>query len=192
MVSPFSRRLIVRAPSTTDLRFPLYLANRMENEVSGISSGTSRATCSKAWLSVMTRAGFCPRASKVCRSSVSLVTMETAPASRISRMVCCCGRIRRPLGAALSMGITRTTRSDGRIRSPTIRSRLSSAGTREAIRSFNSWILVWSAALTHSTESSVRPAVEGSAAAAETSDSRMPVTDVSLLGVRSALFITIT
>ncbi len=112
-----------------------------------MSSGTILATCSNAWLSVMTRAGRFPREARVSLSSASLVTTETAPASRISRMVCCCGRIKRPFGAALSMGTTRTARSEGFKRSPTIRSLVSSAGTREAIRSFSSWMLSREAAL---------------------------------------------
>ena len=38
----------------------------------------------------------------------------------MSRIVCCCGKIRRPFGAALSIGTTSTTKSDGSRRSPTI------------------------------------------------------------------------
>ena len=72
----------------------------MEKEVSGISSGVSADTLANAWLSVMTRRGFLPRDESVSFNSVSRVTIEIAPASSTSRMVCCCGRIRRPFGAA--------------------------------------------------------------------------------------------
>lgn len=48
------------APRTTVSRFPLYLANKIEKEVSGISAGVSLETFANAWLSVMTSEGFVP------------------------------------------------------------------------------------------------------------------------------------
>ena len=39
--------------------------------------------------------------------------MAVAPISSNSRITCCCGKISRPLGAALSIGITKTTVSLG-------------------------------------------------------------------------------
>ena len=126
------------APFTKGARFPLYLANRMENDVSRISSGVSFATRPNTWLSVMTIFGFFPSAGSAFASSSSFSTMEAASASRISRMVCCCGRIRRPLGAALSIGTTRTTKSDGSSRSPTILRPLSCTFPRSARHSLSS------------------------------------------------------
>ena len=81
----------------------------MEKEVSGISSGVSLDTRANAWLSVTTREGFLPSVASVSRSSDSLTTTAMAPASITSRMACCWGKIIRPLGAAESMGVTRTT-----------------------------------------------------------------------------------
>ena len=83
-----------------------------------MSSGTSPFTFPNTWLSVTTSFGFFPRTASVVESSSSFTVTATAPASRIPRIVCCWGRIRRPLGAALSTGITRTTKSDGESRSP--------------------------------------------------------------------------
>ena len=119
-------------------RFPLYLANRMEKDVSRMSSGVSFATDPNTWLSVMTILGFFPSAGSAFASPSSLSTMETAPASRISRMVCCCGRMRRPLGAALSMGTTSTAKSNGSSKSPTILRPLSCLFPRPARHSL-SW-----------------------------------------------------
>ena len=56
-------------------------------------------------------------AASVPASSASRQMRALAPASSTSRMTCCCGRMRRPLGAALSMGITSTTISPGASRS---------------------------------------------------------------------------
>ena len=39
--------------------------------------------------------------------------------SKTLRSTCCWGRIKRPLGAALSIGVTRITTSSGSIKSPT-------------------------------------------------------------------------
>ena len=58
----------------------------------------------------MTNAGFLPISSNVFSNSVSLTTIEAAPASKRSRIVCCCGRINLPFGAALSIGTTKITR----------------------------------------------------------------------------------
>ncbi len=138
MVSPSVRLSINSAPFTSILRFPLYLANNMENEVSKTLSGTIFATVGKAWLSVITRAGGFPSFFSVSSSSVSRTVTETAPASKRSRMVCCCGRISLPFGAALSIGTTSTTKSIGETRSRTICRFDSSEGTRRAMRSLSS------------------------------------------------------
>ena len=139
ILSPSSNLSSICAPSTWSFRFPLYLESRMEKEVSGISSGVSADTLANAWLSVMTRRGFLPRDESVSFNSVSRVTIEIAPASSTSRMVCCCGRIRRPFGAAESIGTTRTTKSFGFKRSRTRYLSWSSSGAWLAISSFNSW-----------------------------------------------------
>ena len=69
------------APRTTVSRFPLYLANKIEKEVSGISAGVSLETFANAWLSVMTSEGFVPSFFRVSSSSESLVTIAVAPQS---------------------------------------------------------------------------------------------------------------
>ena len=67
-----------------------------------------------------------------------MIIGSVPPVSYTHLIVCCCGRIRRPFGAALSMGTTRTTKSEGWIRSPTMGRAGPSAGARAAMRSF-SW-----------------------------------------------------
>ena len=99
-----------RVPWTAWVRFPLYLAKRIENEVRRMSFGVRRSTSGNTWLSVMTRDGFFFKELSVSVSSDSRQTMGMAPESKRSRITCCCGRIRRPFGAALS---TRTTMSSG-------------------------------------------------------------------------------
>ena len=86
----------------------------------------------------MTSRGVFPKFSRVSFNSVSLTTMETALASKISRMVCCCGKISRPFGAEESIGTTRTTKSLGEIKSLTIGVPFTSLGRRVEIFSFNS------------------------------------------------------
>ena len=127
-------------PLAAASRNPLYLAIKTEKEVSSTWSGTTSATSENAWLSVITRSGSRPSFLSAAKSSVSRTTTDMAPASRISRMACCCGRISRPFGAALSMGTTRTTRSRGFKKSPTRRQPFSFSFTRPAILSFSSWI----------------------------------------------------
>ena len=105
-----------------------------------MSSGVCLSASSKTWLSVITSFGLLPRRESVSESSVSRVTTDMAPLSSTSRMVCCWGRIRRPLGAALSMGTTSTTRSRGSSRSPTRRFPRPFSGTSRASRSFSSSI----------------------------------------------------
>ena len=78
----------------------LALFAAMAAGVSQISFGVSLLTFAKTWLSVITILGLLPRVFSVLESSFSLMTMAAAPASSTSRMVCCCGRIRRPFGAA--------------------------------------------------------------------------------------------
>ena len=127
------------APAAMAARSPLAWAMRMEKEVSGISSGVSRDTSSKAWLSVMTIRGGTLSFSSVCGRSVAWQTTALAWASSTSRSTCCWGRIIRPLGAAASMGITSTTRSPGDSRSPTRRG-VSSRGTASTIACFRASI----------------------------------------------------
>ena len=102
-----------------------------------MSFGVSADTLAKTWLSVMTILGFLPKVAKVSRNSNSFTTIAVASASRISRIVCCCGRISLPLGAALSIGMTRTAKSPGCRISPTIFSLLSSVTARAAIFSLS-------------------------------------------------------
>ena len=146
--APSSKCSKAFTPLTSSSRSPLYLANRIENEVSLISSGTIFETLPNACESVMTNAGFLPISSKVFSNSVSLTTIDAAPASRRSRIVCCCGRISLPFGAALSIGTTKITKSFGQTKSPTIFSVSSSVGTSFPISSFNSQIPFLSFALT--------------------------------------------
>jgi len=105
--------------------------------VRGMSFGTIEETSAKAWLSVMTRDGFLPISASVCCNSLSLTVIAFAPASKISRITCCWGRISLPLGAALSIGITRITKSSGLIRSATSLFSGSLPSARAAIFSFN-------------------------------------------------------
>ena len=103
-----------------------------------MSSGVSFETFPNAWLSVITSFGFFPIFSSVFFNSLSFTTIETAPASKISRMVCCCGRIRRPLGAALSIGTTKITKSEGSNRSDT-----SGFETVDTIHRLKNKIQIW-------------------------------------------------
>lgn len=57
-----------------------------------------------------------------------------------SRIVCTCGRIRRPLGAWMSWGITRRTTSPSDTRSPVIVRPPKPSGTIRIIHSFSSAI----------------------------------------------------
>ena len=103
---------------------------------------------------MITRSGFCPEAlsfSSKSASSVSLVVIANAPTSSISLIACCCGKISLPFGAALSIGITRTTSCPGSIISPTSLSPFPSEGIRCPILSFSSSIPVFSVALTYIT-----------------------------------------
>ena len=113
-----------------------------------MSSGVSFETFPNAWLSVITSFGFFPIFSSVFFNSLSFTTIETAPASKISRMVCCWGRMSRPLGAALSIGTTKTTKSEGSNRSDTSGFETASVFAAFAIVSFNSVIPAFVRALT--------------------------------------------
>ena len=84
-----------------------------------MDGGTIWLTLAKAWLSVMTKRGGAASFSRAWASSVSCTTMAMPLLSKTLRNTCCCGRIKRPLGAALSMGVTRITTSSGSIKSPT-------------------------------------------------------------------------
>ena len=99
-------------------RTPLSLANRMENEVSRISSGTMERTVPNTWLSVTTRRGGSFNRERVRRSCSGWVTTQIAVWSNISRIACTWGRIIRPFGADSSMGVTRSTTSSGCSRLP--------------------------------------------------------------------------
>ena len=68
----------------------------------------------------------------------SFVMTATAPWSMMSRIVCCWGRMRRPLGAALSMGVTSNTLSPGSIKSAQMGKGGFLWGTRCANSSFSS------------------------------------------------------
>ena len=65
-------------------------------------------------------------------------------------MVCCWGRINRPFGAALSIGVTKTTRSPGSTR-PSKRSFSSLAGSIAARQFFSSSIPARVLELTYTT-----------------------------------------
>ena len=95
----------------------------------------------------MTRRGGAASFSKAWASSVSCTTMAIPLLSKTLRKTCCWGRIRRPLGAALSMGVTRITTSKGWSKSPTSW-RSVSLGFKAAMASFSSRILVPASALT--------------------------------------------
>ena len=99
--------------------------------------------------SVITNLGFLPKLANVSLSSYSFTTIAVASASNISLIVCCCGSINLPFGAALSIGTTRTTKSEGSNKSPTIWNLASSVGACFAISSFNSYIFSFVTELTH-------------------------------------------
>ena len=94
-VSPAS----AAAPFRKTVISPLYPANRMEKDVSRLSSGFAAQTVGKAWESVMMSFGGFASADKVCsrQSAVQLMTEHFLSSS--SRMVWTWGRISRPLGA---------------------------------------------------------------------------------------------
>ena len=123
----------------------------MENEVNITSDGISFATLPNTWLSVITSFGFFPRFWSVSQSSSSLTTTAVAPASSTPRIVCCCGRISLPFGAALSIGTTRTAKSPISSRSSTKGYSGFFCSIPEAIFSFSSRIWRFFAALTHNT-----------------------------------------
>ncbi len=72
----------------------------------------------------------------------SFVMTATASLSIMSRMVCCWGRMRRPLGAALSMGVTSNTWSSGLSKSAQMGKGAFFWGTRWAKSSFSSLIFL--------------------------------------------------
>ena len=146
-LSPSCKRSIAAAPFTAVSRKPLYRAIKIENEVRRISSGTMSFTLWNTWLSVITSDGFVPRLLSVASSSVSRTIKAVAPASSRSRIVCCCGRISLPFGAAVSIGITKTVRSPSLTKSEQI-TRVFSVFPRRAIVSFKRFIFVFSTALT--------------------------------------------
>ncbi len=86
--------------------------------VSGISSGIWGATLPNAWLSVTTRCGRRGEEAKKAGISSGCSTMAVQRLSRISRSICTCGRIMRPVGASESMGVTSMTNCPGRSSPP--------------------------------------------------------------------------
>ena len=147
IVSPSQSESIAFAPFAAVSSTPLYLAIRIEKEVSLMSFGVSFAIAAKAWLSVITSDGFWASEFKVCSNSLSLVTTAIAPESRISRITICCGKIILPFGAALSIG-TSTTVSPALIKSEQSVLCSLSDFNRLAILSFNSKTPVFCSALT--------------------------------------------
>ena len=81
----------------------------------------------------MIRSGSRLRASRARLNPSAVVDTTVHLRSRSSRMVCTWGRIRRPLGAWMSWGMTRSARSPLPARSPRIRSRMASSGTASAM-----------------------------------------------------------
>ena len=152
-VSPSRRSSICAAPAAACFSTPPCRANRMENDVSGTSCGVTAATCSNAWLSVTTMRGRSRRRENACSSASSFVTRAWPPASSMSRIVCCWGRISRPFGADASMGVTSTTRSPGASRSAIIGGRGGSACASDAIRSRSALIFSPVLALTQNAPS---------------------------------------
>ena len=97
----------------------------------------------------MTIAGRISGFASTSASLSSLTQTGMASLSKTSLMTICSGSIRRPLGAALSIGITSRTISPGLNRSPHRKTLSSSCFMRCARRSFSSCILVPSMALTY-------------------------------------------
>ena len=109
---------IAFAPSTKAESSPLLRAIIIENEVSGTVRGSSALTRAKTCESVITSAGGSLSAASI-PGSWSAVQVSAMPLlSRMSRITCTCGSIRRPLGAWISCGATSTTASPGLNRSP--------------------------------------------------------------------------
>lgn len=99
----------IQSPRAVDGLGEISFISRKQDRKRGqaVSFGVMRSTRGKTWLSVMTRDGFFFKESSAAASSDSRQTIGMAPESRRSRITCCCGRIRRPFGAALSIGTTR-------------------------------------------------------------------------------------
>ncbi len=146
-LSPSLRLSTAAAPSASFFKLPLCLAKRIENDVSGISSGTNAATSLNACESVITILTLSPSLSNTPLSPGTCVTTATAPLSSKSLITCCCGIISLPFGAEESMGVTRTAISFSLARSPVISSFAEGSGTNKAIASFNSSIPVFSIVL---------------------------------------------
>ena len=94
-------------------------------------------------------AGRNPGFLSTSESRFSLTHTGMASLSRTSLMTICSGSIRRPLGAALSIGITNRTISPGLNKSPHRNTLSSSCLIRPAMRSLSSYIFVPSMALTY-------------------------------------------
>ena len=77
--------------------------------VRGISPGMEASALVNTCESVMARAGFIPVFLSKASTSVSLTTIATASLSRISLIACTWGRISRPAGASISIGVIRRT-----------------------------------------------------------------------------------
>ena len=111
---------IAFAPSINSLKLPFKRAKRIEKDVKGIDSGTISETFLNAWESVTTSEGGFFKLSKASWSSDSLTTIEIQFESSKSLKVWTCGSIILPLGASLSIGITRITVDFVSTKSPTI------------------------------------------------------------------------
>ena len=95
-------------------------AKSAENDVSFDAAGFFAATMRNACESVMMRDGGSVIAASAASMQSVVQLMTSACLSRSSRSVCTCGRMRRPFGAWMSCGMTRSTTAfvSGATRSP--------------------------------------------------------------------------
>ena len=138
--------------------------------MSGISLGTVLSTNANTWESVITMRGFTDREFRVFSNSLSRHTTGMAPLSKASLITCCCGSIRRPLGAALSIGVTSTIRSLADTRSDISFCSFPVFLSIPATRSLSSVIFVPFKALTHRALSFHSDQAEGKLSSSERSD----------------------
>ena len=117
---------------------PLYLAKRMEKEVSRMSSGCIFWNFSKCLAVCDHQLWLFSNIFQCVFQFIIFYYNRNSACSKISRMVCCCGRIRRPLGAALSIGTTKITKSEGSNRSDT-----SGFETVDTIHRLKNKIQIW-------------------------------------------------
>ena len=93
----------------------------MEKEVRSTPGGVSSATLPERLGVGDDEAGGGAAGQGARAARAPATTTQMAPASRRSRSAWTWGRMIRPFGASASMGMTRTTRSPGETRSPTMR-----------------------------------------------------------------------